>query len=78
MGAAARFFNRLQAETLDVRGANLVAGARVFGGFVGMGAKYYPTVKDQKANQRFLQKQRAQVKPKKVPDVKPEPKGEKK
>ena len=43
-----------------------------------MGAKYYPTIKDQKANQRFLQKQRAQVKPKKVPAVKPEPKGEKK
>jgi len=60
------------------RSANLVAHRRVFGGFVGMGAKYYPTVKDQKANQRFLQKQRAQVKPKKVPAVKPEPKDEKK
>jgi hypothetical protein len=63
---------------MNVRGAILIARVRIFARFVGMGAKYYPTVKDQKANQRFLQKQRAQPKPKKVPDVKPEPKGDKK
>jgi hypothetical protein len=32
-----------------------------------MGAKYYPTVKDLKANQRFLEKQRSQTKTAKPP-----------
>jgi len=52
--------------------------ARILDGFEGMGAKYYPTVKDMKASQRFLQKQRALPKAKKTPDTKPEKKAEKK
>jgi hypothetical protein len=47
-------------------------------GFEGMGAKYYPTVKDMKASQRFLQKQRALPKAKTPPAAKPEKKAEKK
>jgi hypothetical protein len=36
-----------------------------------MGAKYYPTIKDQKASQRFQQKQQVLPKTKKSPDAKP-------
>jgi len=52
--------------------------ARIPDGFEGMGAKYYPTVKDMKASQRFLQKQRALPKVKKSPEAKPGIKTEKK
>jgi hypothetical protein len=43
-----------------------------------MGAKYYPTVKDMKASQRFLQKQRTLPKAKITPDAKPAKNAEKK
>ncbi len=34
-------------------GTNLIAGPAILGGLEGMGAKYLPTVKDQKAYQRY-------------------------
>ena len=43
-----------------------------------MGAKYYPTVKDQKANLRFQQKQKALPKLKKTVGDQPVKKSEKK
>jgi len=46
--------------------AILVAIRREIGGLVAMGAKYYPTIKDQKASQRFQQKQNQLQKQKKV------------
>lgn len=39
-------------------GTILVAGPHVIGRPVRMGAKYLPTIKDQKASQRFQQKQK--------------------
>jgi uncharacterized membrane protein YebE (DUF533 family) len=41
------------------------------GGLAGMGAKYYPTIKDMKASQRFQQKQAARPKAQKPAEVKP-------
>jgi hypothetical protein len=43
-----------------------------------MGAKYLPTVKDQRANQRFLAKQTAAPKFKNAPGDKPARKSKKK
>jgi hypothetical protein len=40
-------------------------------GLAGMGAKYYPTIKDMKASQRFQQKQAARPKAQKSAEVKP-------
>jgi len=40
-------------------------------GLAGMGAKYYPTIKDMKASQRFQQKQAARPKVQKPAEVKP-------
>ncbi|MSU73506.1 MAG: hypothetical protein EXS43_14420 [Opitutus sp.] len=37
--------------------AILFAGRAIIDGLEGMGAKYLPTIKDQKAGQRFHQKQ---------------------
>gem|GEM_PF-1698221 len=51
---------------------------RLLAGLAGMGAKYYPTVKDLKASQRFLQKQRALPKVKKSANPKSVQKEEKK
>lgn len=39
------------------RGKNLIACSPHFSGSERMGAKYLPTIKDQRANQRFQQKQ---------------------
>jgi hypothetical protein len=44
----------------------LVAIKRQIGGLGSMGAKYYPTIKDQKASQRFQQKQNLLQKQKKA------------
>ena len=46
--------------------AILVAIKREIGGLGCMGAKYYPTIKDQKASQRFQQKQNQLHKQKKA------------
>ena len=56
----------------------LIAPFRDIGGFGAMGAKYFPTIKDLKANQRFQQKQNPLPKFKKSSDAKPAPKIKKK
>jgi len=59
--------------------AILIARAAQYRPPSAMGAKYYPTIKDQKANLRFQQKQKAALpKLKKPPGDQSVPKGEKK
>jgi hypothetical protein len=49
----------------------------IFSGLVPMGAKYLPTIKDLKASQRFLQKQKPMHKFKKSPADQSAKKGKK-
>jgi len=49
----------------------------IFSGLVLMGAKYLPTIKDLKASQRFLQKQKPMHKFKKSPTDQSAKKGKK-
>jgi hypothetical protein len=57
--------------------AILIAQAAQYGRLGCMGAKYLPTIKDLKASQRFLQKQRPLTKFKKSPENQPAKKGKK-
>jgi hypothetical protein len=58
---------RLAAKPASALSAEiLVANGRKISGLGGMGAKYYPTIKDQKAGQRFQQKQNQLQKQKKA------------
>lgn len=57
--------------------AILIAEAEQYGRLGRMGAKYLPTIKDLKASQRFLQKQRPLTKFKKSPANQAAKKGKK-
>jgi hypothetical protein len=50
---------------------------QIVDGLAGMGAKYLPTIRDQKANQRFQQKQNPLRKFKKSPGASSAKKGKK-
>jgi hypothetical protein len=53
----------------------LFAHGSVVGGCVGMGAKYQPSIKDQKANQRYQRKQNPMPHVKKPTGTPPAKKG---